>query len=158
MLELKGIKSTGDENVMHKTIIALIAVVTILTACNNNGADKNKNEITEKNEQSLQTEGEQEVQQENEQSKESIQNQSKESAHHEEWASLPEYDSIMEQLDNNDYNFQTVTDNEGKRVLLLIDENGVEQYKTIFIKNTSRLKIIKINGEGQIFNEILDKK
>jgi hypothetical protein len=83
-------------------------------------------------------------------------NQTKESVNHEEWSSFPEYKNIIEQINNKDYSFQTVTDNEGERVLLLIDKNGVEQYKTIFIKNTSRLKIIKIN-EGQIFNEILDE-
>ncbi|MGE7835301.1 hypothetical protein [Viridibacillus arvi] len=135
---------------MYKTIITLIAVATMLTAtaCNSSGADKNNNEVTEKNEQSAQTEGGQEVQHE----------QSKENTNHEEWTSLPEYNYIIEQIDNKDYNFQTVTDNEGKRVLSLIDKNGVEQYKTIFIKNTSRLKIIKLHGEGQIFNEIIDKK
>ncbi|QOV11472.1 hypothetical protein [Viridibacillus arvi] len=137
---------------MYKTVITLIAVATMLTAtaCNSSGADKNHDEVTEKNEQSAQTEGRQEVLQENE--------QSKENTNHEEWTSLPEYNYIIEQIDNKEYNFQTVTDNEGKRVLLLIDKNGVEQYKTIFIKNTSRLKIIKLDGEGQIFNEILDKK
>ncbi|MFF3099879.1 hypothetical protein [Viridibacillus arvi] len=137
---------------MNKTIITLIAIATMLTAtaCNSNGVNKTNNEVTEKNEQSAQTEGGQEVQQEHE--------QSKEKTNHEEWTSLPEYNYIIEQIDNKDYNFQTVTDNEGKRVLLLIDKNGVEQYKTIFIKNTSRLKIIKLDGEGQIFNEILDRK
>ncbi|KOO50994.1 hypothetical protein AMD00_00245 [Viridibacillus arvi] len=135
---------------MYKTIITLIAVATMLTAtaCNSSGADKNNNEVTEKNEQSAQSEGGQEVQHE----------QSKENTNHEEWTSLPEYNYIIEQIDNKDYNFQTVTDNEGKRVLSLIDKNGVEQYKTIFIKNTSRLKIIKLHEEGQIFNEIIDKK
>lgn len=137
---------------MYKIVITLIAIATMLTAtaCNSSGADKNNDEVTEKNEQPVQTEGGQEVLQENE--------QSKEKTNHEEWTSLPEYNYIIEQIDNKEYNFQTVTDNEGKRVLLLIDKNGVEQYKTIFIKNISRLKIIKLDGEGQIFNEILDKK
>lgn len=137
---------------MYKIVITLIAIATMLTAtaCNSSGTDKNNDEVTEKNDQPVQTEGGQEVQQENE--------QSKEKTNHEEWTSLPEYNYIIEQIDNKEYNFQTVTDNEGKRVLLLIDKNGVEQYKTIFIKNTSRLKIIKLDGEGQIFNEILDKK
>ncbi|MFE6168584.1 hypothetical protein [Viridibacillus arvi] len=137
---------------MYKTVITLIAVATMLTAtaCNSSGTDKNNNEVTEKNEQPVQTEGGQEVLQENE--------QPKENTNHEEWTLLPEYNKIIEQIDDKDYNFQTVTDNEGKRVLSLIDKNGVEQYKTIFIKNTSRLKIIKLHGEGQIFNEIIDKK
>ncbi|MGM0829059.1 MAG: hypothetical protein ACQEU4_12600 [Bacillota bacterium] len=150
------IKSTGDEKIMYKMIITLIVVATMLTACNSNGADENSKVVQEKNDQPLQNEDEQEVQQENKQSKENVQNQTTESVNHEEWSSFPEYKNIIEQINNKDYSFQTVTDNEGERVLLLIDKNGVEQYKTIFIKNTNRLKIIKIN-EGQIFNEILDE-
>ncbi|MGM0867885.1 MAG: hypothetical protein ACQEWF_24975 [Bacillota bacterium] len=142
---------------MYRLIITLILVATMLTACNSNGADKNSKVVPEKNDQPMQNEDEQEVKQEYKQSKENVQNQTKESVNHEERNSLPEYKNIIEQINNIDYNFQTVTDNEGKRVFLLIDKNGVEQYKTIFIKNTSRLKIIKIN-EGQIFNEILDGK
>ncbi|ETT86463.1 hypothetical protein MKZ08_11095 [Viridibacillus sp. FSL R5-0477] len=137
---------------MNKTIITLIAVAIMLTACNSKGEDKNNNEVTEKNEQLSQTEGGQEVRQENDQ------NQSNESSNHEESTSLPEYNNIIEQIDNKEFNFQTITDNEGKRVLLLIDKNGVEQYKSIYIKYTNRLKIIKINGEGLIFNEIIEGK
>jgi len=140
------------KKIMNKTIITLIAVAIMLTACNSKGEDKNNNEVTEKNEPLSQTEGGQKVRQENDQ------NQSNESSNHEEWTSLPEYNNIIEQIDNKEFNFQTITDNEGKRVLLLIDKNGVEQYKSIYIKYTNRLKIIKINGEGLIFNEILDEK
>ncbi|OAB44657.1 hypothetical protein [Paenibacillus antarcticus] len=104
------------------------------------------------------TEVVQENSKQNDQPEKDAQNQSKESINQEEWSSLPEYDTIIQQIDKEDYNFKTVTDNEGKRILLLIDQGGVEQYKTIYIKNTSRLKIIKIDGEGQIFNEVLTSK
>ncbi len=76
---------------------------------------------------------------------------------HGEWASLPEYSTIMEQIDDGEYDFETVTDVSEKRILLLIDQDGKEQYKTIFIKPTDRLKIIKIgsDGDGEIFNATL---
>lgn len=71
-----------------------------------------------------------------------------------EWASLPEYNKTAEVINNQDYTVQTVTDNAGKRILLFVDNTGKEQYKSIFIKDTNRLKIIDLNG-GQIFNGII---
>ncbi|KRF60590.1 hypothetical protein ASG99_26515 [Bacillus sp. Soil768D1] len=67
---------------------------------------------------------------------------------------LPEYGKIIEQIGNEDYNFNKETDNDNKRVFL-IDLKGEKQYKTIFVKNTNRLKIVKINGGGEIFNEVI---
>lgn len=69
-------------------------------------------------------------------------------------ASFPEYSKTLEQIDDQDYKVQKVTDNEGKRVLLLVDNNGKEQYKTIFIKKTNMLKIIDLD-KGQIFSGII---
>lgn len=136
-------------------MITLIAAVTMLTACSNNEAANNNSEATEKNQESLHTEEQQVDQQVKDQPMEEVQDQSKENVDHGEWASLPEYNKIVEQIGNKDFSFETVTDNEDKRVLYVLDENGAKQYKTIFIKNTSRLKIVNINGGGQIFNEIL---
>ncbi|MFD0960142.1 hypothetical protein [Paenibacillus chungangensis] len=70
------------------------------------------------------------------------------------YASLPEYDTIMKHLDEKDYSFNTVTDNEGTRILL-IELDGAEQYKTIFVKHTNRLKIIQLDGDKQLYNDIL---
>lgn len=111
---------------MYKSIIALIAAATMLTACNNNGVDENSTEVTE------------------------------ESVKQEKEASLPEYDKIIELIDNPDFTFRTVTDNEDKRILFLVDKNGKKKYKSIFVKNTNRLKIIKINRqEGLVFNDTI---
>lgn len=140
---------------MFKIIIALIATITILTACNRDEtAEDSRNTIVE-NEESSQPEKKEVEQQKNEKPKEQVQNNSRESVNHEEWTSLPEYNKIVEQLRNEDYTFQMVTDNRGERILHILDKDGRKQYKSIFIKNTNRLKIIKINGGGLIFNEIL---
>lgn len=62
-------------------------------------------------------------------------------------SSYPELDVIAKQIDKvQDYKIQTVIDHKGKRILLFVDQNGKKQYKTIFVKNTHRLKIIELNG------------
>ncbi|EMA6344082.1 hypothetical protein ACO11K_003923 [Bacillus cytotoxicus] len=146
---------------MYKIILALIAMLTVLTACNRAETAKDNHDVTVKKEESSQqekkdidqTKDEQTAEQvKEEEPKEQSENNPKENENHEKWASLPEYNKIVEQIGNEDYNFQTVTDNEGKRVLHILDKDGQKQYKTIFIKNTNRLKIIKINGGGMIFN------
>ncbi|WP_232790044.1 hypothetical protein [Bacillus sp. SN10] len=140
---------------MFKIIIALIATITILTACNHDEtAEDSRNTIVE-NEESSQPEQKEVEQQKNEKPKEQVQNNAQESVNHEEWTSLPEYNKIVEQLGNEDYTFQMVTDNRGERIFHILDKDDRKQYKSIFIKNTNRLKIIKINGGGLIFNEIL---
>ncbi|KON70931.1 hypothetical protein AKG34_20575 [Peribacillus butanolivorans] len=133
---------------MYKSMIALVAAVTMLTACNSNETDENSKEVTEKSEQPVQTADEQGTQ------NESAQNETTPRADHEKWSSLPEYGKIIEQIGNEDYNFNKETDNDNKRVFL-IDLKGEKLYKTIFVKNTNRLKIVKINGGGEIFNEVI---
>ncbi|MEF7656131.1 hypothetical protein [Bacillus thuringiensis] len=140
---------------MFKIIIALIATITVLTACNRDETAKDNHNTIVKNEESSQPEKKEVEQQKNEKPKEQVQNNSQESVNHEEWTSLPEYNKIVEQLGNGDYTFQMVTDNRGERILHILDKDGRKQYKSIFIKNKNRLKIIKINGGGLIFNEII---
>lgn len=140
---------------MFKKIIPLMAVVTMLTACSDGDAAKNNSEVTEKNQEPLQTEENQANQQENEQPTENVQDDLEENVSQDEWASLPEYNKIIEQIGDQDITFEMVTDNEGKRVLNILDKTGSIQYKSIFIKKTNRLKIINVHGDGQIFNDIL---
>lgn len=132
---------------MNKSMIALIAAATMLTACNNDKANENEGK-------SVQTTNENQTQTENEQQKQPSQTETQTSPEHGEWSSLPEYDKIIEQIGNEDYIFNKETDNDGKRVFL-IELNGEKQYKTVFVKNTNRLKIIKINGGGEVYDGIL---
>ncbi|EOV9528596.1 MULTISPECIES: hypothetical protein [Bacillus cereus group] len=146
---------------MYKIIIALIAMSTMLTACNRAETTKDNHDVAVKKEEFSQQE-KKDIEQKkdekmtgqvkNEEPKGQSENNPKVNESHEKWASLPEYNKIVEQIGGEDYNFQTVTDNEGKRVLHILDKDGRKQYKTIFVKNTNRLKIIKINGDGIIFN------
>jgi len=128
---------------MNRLLIILIAAATMLTACQSNQTDAGN--PSGSSEPSAQTET---AQPNNEPTEEST-SQS-------EWSSLPEYDTIIREVDSQDYTFRTVTDNENERILLLTNQDGEEKYKTIFIKNTSRLKIIDIDGGGQLFNDVLE--
>lgn len=67
---------------------------------------------------------------------------------------LPEYSTLTEQVAIEDFQLRIVEDNQGKRVMLIEDEQGQEKYKSIFIKKNNRLKIIEFN-KGQIFNEVI---
>lgn len=66
-----------------------------------------------------------------------------------------EYKILDEQIGMEVYQAHTVTDNIHKRVIVLLDENNSEQFKSIYIKDTNRLKIIDF-GKGQIFNQIIN--
>ncbi|WP_054400847.1 hypothetical protein [Paenibacillus solani] len=139
---------------MNKALLILVAVGTLLTACNSNQAN-NSNDV-QADQQSVQTQVKQD---DKEPVKEETNQEDKEptteNTNHNQWSTLPEYNTIMQNIDLKDVTFTTVTDNEGKRILLLSDENGREKYKSIFVKKTNRLKIINIDGEGQIFNDVL---
>jgi len=128
---------------MNRLLMILIAAATMLTACQSNQTDAGN--PSGSNEQSAQTET---AQPNNE--------PTEERTSQDEWSSLPEYDTIVQKVDAQDYTFRTVTDSENERILLLTNQDGEEKYRTIFIKNTSRLKIIDVDGGGQLFNDVLE--
>lgn len=117
---------------MIKKFVPLLAVMFVLAACSNNDeAIENKEPLQSDN----------------------FQNQGSENLVVEEENSLPELPIITQQIGDEEYDIQTVTDNEGKRILLLLDDEGTERYKSIFIKNTNRLKIIDLANDREIFND-----
>ena len=67
---------------------------------------------------------------------------------------LPEYDILDDEIDADDYHAQIVENNDHKRVILLKDDNGQPQFKSVYIKATNRLQVIDFKG-GLIFNQII---
>ncbi|MED4206516.1 hypothetical protein [Neobacillus mesonae] len=57
---------------------------------------------------------------------------------------LPEYETLAAKVDLTKYHTQIVEDHFNKRIILYKDPNGRAQYKTIFIKETEYVKIIKL--------------
>ncbi|MBD1224349.1 hypothetical protein [Virgibacillus halodenitrificans] len=66
-----------------------------------------------------------------------------------------EFDMVEEQTDIDDDQWQVVEDNDHKRVMIGSNEEGQNQFKSIFIKETNRLKVIDFNG-GLVYNGILE--
>src|SRR5699024_2966617 len=75
----------------------------------------------------------------------------------EELSDFEEFAVIADNIDVDAYEGKVVEDNQEKRVILFEDENGHEQYKTIFVKHKNFVKIISFD-EGQIFAGSIDGK
>ncbi|MCM3113403.1 hypothetical protein [Lederbergia lenta] len=69
---------------------------------------------------------------------------------------LPEYSIISTHVDMEHLNAKVVEDNHNKRVILIIDDNGQSKFKSIYVKNTNRLKLIDFEG-GLVFDQNLER-
>lgn len=65
-----------------------------------------------------------------------------------------EYETLTEVVEMDSFHTEVVEDNKRKRVLLLTDDNNKPQYKSIYIKNKNRLKVIDFGG-GMVFDQVL---
>jgi len=70
---------------------------------------------------------------------------------------LLEYDTLDDVVGADDFNAQIVENNNHKRVILLKGDNGQPQFKSIYVKDTNRLKVIDFK-DGLVFNQILSDK
>lgn len=73
---------------------------------------------------------------------------------HGDYANLPEYHYILEEIPAVQFDFNTVTDNEDKRIITIKADS--ENYRSIFVHKTSRLIIQHEGEQGEIFNEEID--
>jgi len=137
---------------MKKMIVALISMLVLLAACTSNNNEETSTDNTEREADTAVSEHNKEPDKE-ETSDEEI-NQKVESPNTK-LASFPEYDVLTEEVNMNILDADMKTDNPNKRVMVLIDEHGEKLYKTVYIKKKKRLKIISLNDEGQIFNEVI---
>ncbi|MEK3854161.1 hypothetical protein [Cytobacillus sp. FSL H8-0458] len=67
---------------------------------------------------------------------------------------LKEYSTLVNFVNVEDFNTQVVENNNHKRVILLKDNQGQPQFKSIYVKDTNRLKIINLRG-GIVYNGII---
>ncbi|MBY7144887.1 hypothetical protein KFZ56_17870 [Virgibacillus sp. NKC19-3] len=75
--------------------------------------------------------------------------------HAEDVDDLVEYDILDDVADADNFNAQIVENNNNKRIILLKDDNDQPRFKSIYGKDTSRLKVIDFNG-GLVFNQMID--
>lgn len=69
---------------------------------------------------------------------------------------LPEYAILAEKISLDTHKAIVETDNPGNRIILFENDNGVNAYKSIFVKNDNRLKIINLDDDGLIYNDIVN--
>lgn len=69
--------------------------------------------------------------------------------------SYPEFVMLAKHIDLTKYIANVETDNEGTRIIFFENSEGKKEYKSTFVKNENRLKIIKLDDDGLIFNEII---
>ena len=64
-----------------------------------------------------------------------------------------EINKIAEKINVQDYNMYVESDNEGTRIILF-EKNGINMYKSIFVKEKSQLKLIDLeSGQKPLINE-----
>jgi len=69
---------------------------------------------------------------------------------------LPEYAVLAENISLDTHKATVETDNPGNHIILFENNNGVKTYKSIFVKNDNRLKIIKLDDDSLIYNDIVN--
>ena len=161
---------------MKKILLAIVsfAVLIGMVACSNNdNNESNKDNQNEVNEQNVEPEVEEEAPENNgntedEQSSdneadgdnaedvENVEDDQDGNNIPENIADFEETATLIEQIDIDNMNAQIETDNQNNRVIIFSEESKTKKYKSIFIKKQNRLKIISLDNDGQIFNEIIE--
>ncbi|MFS0786505.1 hypothetical protein ABC345_09035 [Shouchella sp. 1P09AA] len=127
------------------SMFSLVLLTTILlSACNNGG-----NEPAEEGESGQTSD---ETSSENHDSNEASIDGVKDS-----WTEVP---LVLEEIEDSITRVELTNDRGGSRVILYYTNEEGPQYKSVLVKDEERLKIISINenGEGEIFNEIVEDR
>ncbi|API91578.1 hypothetical protein J32TS6_30750 [Virgibacillus pantothenticus] len=67
---------------------------------------------------------------------------------------LKEYSILEEKVNLANYKLNIVDDNPYKRVILIENTDNKNEYKSIFIKETNRLKLIRLR-DGIMYNKVI---
>lgn len=69
---------------------------------------------------------------------------------------MPEYRILKDQVAIADYQLNVMEDNDHKRIIILQNKDThKKEYKSIFIKDNGRLKIVQFNGNGLIYDKTI---
>src|SRR5699024_10319090 len=66
-----------------------------------------------------------------------------------------EYDALNKVVDLNEFTIEEVEDNQDKHVIILKNDQDMPQFKSIYVKNKDRLKVVDFD-KGVIFNQVLN--
>lgn len=124
-----------------KKHVVILGSLLLLTGCANDEMGKEDTQPTTTHEEVEETENELEEQ------KSTTNNPSSDLEKYE------EFDIVAQYIDIETYQGVVQTDNQGKRVILFEDSGGHERYKSVYIKQDNRLKIISFDDDGLLYND-----
>lgn len=156
-----------EANSMKRLIVVVFGLFLLVGCTNGNDAEQpitendhqTENEAAQDNQQqSTDSEGNEEQGSTDDQNTENTASGENESSkvdnHHLE--DLEEYDVLAAELDLEHYEGVIESDNKGNRIILFQTEDGKKEYKSIFIKNDHRLKIVHFNDEDDLlYNDVI---
>lgn len=136
---------------MKKTLLLLLVTI-VLAACGGDDSSEPNEEPVKEPDQSEEA-GTDEGEKAEENDKEEAAEEETE-ADNSAIEEFDEYDIVADHIDLDAYTGIVETDNQGTRVILYEDENGEKEYKSIFVKNDSHLKIISLNDDTKpLYND-----
>ncbi|TFE01567.1 hypothetical protein [Jeotgalibacillus salarius] len=68
---------------------------------------------------------------------------------------FPEFENLDRHVDVESFETEIDKDDPEERVILLKEDGGEVQYKSIFVKDTDRHKIVQTGGEN-LFNDVIE--
>lgn len=77
------------------------------------------------------------------------------SAVNEDQSSYTELPTVLDTIGNDQFEQVIKTDNPNKRVILFEDEHHNKKFKSILIKHDNRLKVIDLENDRMMLNEVL---
>jgi len=156
---------------MKKIMLVFASILLmILVACGNDdqnseqGIDQNstseEEQTTENNDSADDTEVDESDDEDNEsedteEDNDDSDQESDEADDNKEHADFEEYSVVEEHIDLDKYDMDVEEDNSHKRIILYKDDNNKKDYKSIYLKDKNRLKIIEFDN-GEIYNDVID--
>ena len=158
-ISVKKGNGTGWEEIKMKKslqIIGILCMLAIVSACQSdteqevNHQDNESGETTQENESDTASDVSEKPEEESD--NEMVATEDTNATY-----KYDEQEVIEEQIEEGGYDVVVETDNPGSRVMFY-EMDGEKYYKTVFVKDENRLKIIDIQNneeQGLIYNEII---
>src|SRR5690625_2473229 len=152
-------------NKVKKTLLTIISFFVLIgmVACASNDNNSNNNSQNDVNDQPNTSETQSPDNNNNENTVNNQTDDNEENVEDDQGNDIPESladfeetKTLSEQIDLNALDPEIETDNQNNRVIIFSDDSKTKKYKSIFIKKQNRLKIISLDDDGQIFNEVID--
>lgn len=144
---------------MKKTLIILFGLLLLVGCSNNNDAEQPKVDKEDQNQAEQnqdQAENPDASEDEEANTEDATTDDATETDKNDHLKEFNEFDVLAAELDLNTYEGVVETDNNGNRIILFQDATGKKEFKSIFIKNDNRLKIVQFDNEDNLlFNDII---